>query len=64
MWREGYYVTKNNLTIYDFTTGKKLLSTPLMDVYSTCQFQEQDLSIHLTYNTKEPIKINCKAHTR
>ncbi|WP_022942466.1 WD40 repeat domain-containing protein [Psychromonas hadalis] len=51
---------KDNLTVYDFTTGNKLLSTPLMDEYSTCQFQEEDLFIHLTHPGKTTIKINCK----
>jgi WD40 repeat protein len=55
---------KDNMTIYDFTTGKKLLSTPLMDEYSTCRFQAEDLLIHLTHDTKQPIKISCKALTR
>jgi WD40 repeat protein len=55
---------KEIFTIYDFISGKILLSTPLLDEYSTCQFQEKDLVIHISHPEKETIKINCKEITR
>ncbi|OUR77122.1 hypothetical protein A9Q75_15465 [Colwellia psychrerythraea] len=51
---------KDKLTVYDFTTGKIRLSTPLMDEYSTCEFQEEDLYIHVNHPEKETIRVCCK----
>lgn len=51
---------KDQLTVYDFTTGNIRLSVPLADEYSTCEFQEEDLCIHVSHPEKETIRICCK----
>lgn len=51
---------KDSFTVYEVTTGRKHLSSPLLDEYFTCQFIDEDTFIHITHPEKETIKINCK----
>lgn len=46
------------LTVYNFKTGEKLFSTPLLTTYTRCQFHETEPIISITHSEKSPIHIN------
>lgn len=48
------------LVLYDCTTGKKQFSSPLMNIYSDCQFAKNDLLIQVTHPQHAPINIAYK----
>ena len=52
---------EDTLSVYNFTTGKKLFSTPLLTTYSRCQFHETEAIVTITHPEKPPIHINYQS---
>lgn len=52
---------KDILSVYDFATGNKLLSSPFMEEYISCEFGENDSFIRVIHPEKAAVKISCQA---